>query len=116
MGACGDATISFEASPTLLAYLRDGTPQGFVAIDATLVSGSVVNMPTYMYTGDGATNKGWVLEASACTPSCAMDKTFASSYAFNAHWNYCNSAPNTGGERVYFSYDAPPAPPSPPSP
>ena len=73
-GACGDATISFEASPTLLAYLRDGTPQGFVAIDATLVSGSVVNMPTYMYTGDGATNKGWVLEASACTPSCAMDK------------------------------------------
>eukprot|EP00747_Dinoflagellata_sp_TGD_P033928 gnl/TRDRNA2_/TRDRNA2_136929_c0_seq1.p1 gnl/TRDRNA2_/TRDRNA2_136929_c0~~gnl/TRDRNA2_/TRDRNA2_136929_c0_seq1.p1 ORF type:complete len:296 (-),score=19.84 gnl/TRDRNA2_/TRDRNA2_136929_c0_seq1:44-853(-) len=103
-GSCGIAAIEFDMNLGIQAYLTKGKQGAWQHLqNVKVVEGTVPNVPNVMWTGSGA-NKGWILSNQI---SHGVWKTFASSYALNHGWDYCNSAPLIGGEGVTLSYISP---------
>jgi len=95
---CGAAVVKFKIPPTdggvppVLDYFKNGLSHQWqsvsnaVAIDLALVGKA--NLVADFWTGDGATNFGWI----AAGDRNATTTTFANGYTPNAGWNYCNGA------------------------
>ena len=103
-GGCGDASILFTLSPQALSYFRDGV-QGrgwHPLLNVSVASGVVNHVPRMVFTGIGV-NKGWIVGYSQEIGYSQDDfkLTFASSYAINDYWSYCNAQPiGSGGEEI----------------
>ena len=87
-GACAHAQITFKISADVRAYFSEGTTfDGWRTItDVSVVSGTVLHLPTHIWTGDGTTTTGWVLGVNGDSA-----KTFGGSSNQNIY-DYCNGA------------------------
>ncbi|MCK6545691.1 hypothetical protein L6R52_07475 [Myxococcota bacterium] len=94
---CGAAAVKFPLTTALSNYLSAGTQQAWLPIGpATVVTGTVRYLPTYLWTGSGS-NRGWILGNQTYA------QTFASSYIYNGTWDYCNGALDTSSPlRMYY--------------
>ncbi|MEZ4314385.1 MAG: fibrinogen-like YCDxxxxGGGW domain-containing protein, partial [Polyangiaceae bacterium] len=96
--SCGAAAVKMPFTSQADAFFSRGQQQSWISLPgATVVGGTVANVPNWMWTGSG-TNYGFIF-AKDQNSSFA----FGSSYSPNTSWNRCNSVSDTTSAlRVYY--------------
>jgi len=96
---CGISGLKFKLGDGARAYLESGTTGKWQPLtDASAIAGGAnPTFAAYLWTGDGLTNKGWIISSNITSA-----QTFASSYDTNASWDFCDGASNTSASLKLF--------------
>jgi hypothetical protein len=88
VASCGANKFKFKMNADALSYFRDGiTSQWQLLQQVTPYAGTTLGRPLSIWTGDGNTNLGWIIGDATLSDGTSA---FASSYDWNAGWDYCN--------------------------
>jgi YD repeat-containing protein len=95
--SCGAAMVKMPLTGALEAHLSAGQQSRWLPVQATVVSGTVANVPNLFWTGNGG-DAGFILTRNTNT----YGGTFASAHG-SSSYNYCNGASNTTSTvRLYY--------------
>lgn len=98
LAGCGATYVRFPATASLVAWLRDGTQAAWLGIAATVVAGTVPNVPNSAFTGDVNT-RSFILARN----QGGLGNTFGSSYSNGTSFDYCNGvSDSTSLTRIYY--------------
>jgi hypothetical protein len=103
MATCGAEAITFHVNDLGLALFQHGGQSAWQPLsNVTAVAGApVLAYATQLWTGAGD-NMSWIISNDDNIPSFTPH-TFASSYNYNAGWDYCNGKPDAGAVvRLYY--------------
>jgi hypothetical protein len=96
MAQCGADVIKFKLGGAAFGYFSNGAQAAWAnVLTPTAIAGNPdLSTATKVWTGGGG-NLGWIISANDQSPG-STPVTFASSYDFNANWDYCNGKPGHG--------------------
>ena len=94
---CGGASVKFKLNAAAFNYFQNGvTAQWQLLSNISQITAGNTSYAGAVWTGDGATNKGWIISSASEGNGTTQAMTFSSSYNVNTSWNYCNGVANTG--------------------
>lgn len=95
--ACDQDIITFHGNASLANYFATGQAASWERLSDLAVGAGSPNLATAtkLWTGGGPGNNGWILSSDDRNPDPTAH-TFASSYDYNADWDYCNGRPGHG--------------------
>ena len=89
---CGSDALGFAVNANVIAYLARGASSRWQPLtgQVALAGNPTMSFGGKLWTGDGATNEGWIISANDFDPTYTTH-TFASSYdSVASGWDYCN--------------------------
>ena len=103
--ACGGAMVKFPLTEQARAWLVAGTRRGWIALTPTVIAGIVAAPPNTLWTG-GNGDASFVFARN----QAAFASTFASSYATNATFDFCNGIADQQSTARILVREPPPTP------